>query len=649
MPSTVESPKYEPLTFRALLLGLFMVVLLNIAAPYSAFVMHSTHLATNYFPVGVAFPFFFLVAVVNVLVKLIRPSWAFKPHELAIAFIMGIVTSSIPTYGVTGYLLSVLAAPLYRASPENRWAEHFHEFIPTWICPRDMEAIRWFYEGLPPGMSIPWSAWIRPLAWWVPFICVVLFLCLCLIVILRKQWVERERLTYPLAQIPLEMVEQSNDRRLMPHFMRTWVFWLGFGIALFMVCWNILTYFYPLFPYLDLNFGWFNLGRGFPWLRMRIYPPMMAIAFMLQVDVSFSVWFFVLLGNIQVGIFNRVGYLFGPEDTYNASPGYMAWQGFGAFIVMVLLGLWMARSHLADVFGKAFGRRPHVDDSNEILSYRTAVFGGLASLIYIVSWLHASGMDFVVIGFFMFAVIILYLGLSRIVVEGGLVFLRGPIIPQSFTVYTLGSANLSPHSLTALGFSYAWFCDIIATFMPNGANAAKIGHALRISKRAMFWSIALALLVGFGISLWYTLYLGYQTGAYNFGEHVFTRGGDIPFDNIVSKMKNSFPTDWRRMSFLGIGAGVMSILTFMRYRFLWWPLHPFGFPLAAVGQVVWSSFSVFAGFLAKFIVLRLGGLTLYQRVKPFFVGVIFGYFTGTAISFVVDFIWFPGEGHSIYL
>jgi hypothetical protein len=114
-------------------------------------------------------------------------------------------------------------------------------------------------------------------------------------------------------------------------------------------------------------------------------------------------------------------------------------------------------------------------------------------------------------------------------------------------------------------------------------------------------------------------------------------------------MRNSFPTDWRRMSFLGIGAAVMALLTFCRYRFLWWPLHPFGFPLGAVGQVVVSCFSVFAGFVAKFIVMRLGGLQLYQRAKPFFMGVIFGYFTGSAISFVVDLIWFPGEGHSLYL
>ena len=647
--SDAGSPRYERLTVRALLLGLLMVVALNFAAPYSAFVMHSSHLATNYFPLGVAFPFFFLVAIVNVGVKLVRPSWAFKPHELAIAFIMGIVTSAIPTYGVTGYLLSIIASPFYRASPENAWAEHFHEFIPSWISPRDLEAVRWFFDGLPPGQSIPWSAWTRPLFWWVPFICVVLFVCLCLIVVQRKQWIERERLSFPLAEIPLDMVRQSDDGRFMPHFMRSWAFWLGFGIALFMVCWNIMTYFYPLFPALDLYFGWFNLGRGFPWLRMRAYLPMMAIAFMLQLDVSFSVWFFVLLGNIQIGISNRLGYTFGAEDVYNASPGYMAWQGFGAFIVMVLYGLWMARRHLADVLGKALGTRPHVDDSNEILSYRTAVFGGLAALVYIVGWLHCSGMSFPVIGLFLFAVTVLYIGLSRIVVEGGLVFLRGPIIPQSFTTYTIGSARISPQTLTALGFSYAWFCDIIATFMPNGANAVKVGHSLRIGRRAMFWAIALALFVGFGISLWYTLYLGYQTGAYNFGEWVFGRGCDVPFDNIVSKMSNPLTTDWRRMSFLGIGAAVMSVLTFMRYRFLWWPLHPFGFPLAAVGQVVWSCFSVFAGWLAKFIVMRIGGLSLYQRVKPFFMGIIFGYFTGSAISFFVDFFWFPGEGHSLYL
>ena len=40
---------------------------------------------------------------------------------------------------------------------------------------------------------------------------------------------------------------------------------------------------------------------------------------------------------------------------------------------MVLFGLWIARGHLRAVFRKAFTGDASVDDSGEIMSYRTAV------------------------------------------------------------------------------------------------------------------------------------------------------------------------------------------------------------------------------------------------------------------------------------
>ena len=40
-------------------------------------------------------------------------------------------------------------------------------------------------------------------------------------VILRKQWIERERLIFPLAQLPLEMTKKS--------FFKNKLMWLGFA------------------------------------------------------------------------------------------------------------------------------------------------------------------------------------------------------------------------------------------------------------------------------------------------------------------------------------------------------------------------------------------------------------------------------------
>ena len=102
------------------------------------------------------------------------------------------------------------------------------------------------------------------------------------------------------------------------------------------------------------------------------------------------------------------------------------------------------------------------------------------------------------------------------------------------------------------------------------------------------------------------------------------------------------------MSLFGIGLGVMVLLTFLKYRFSWWPLHPIGFPIAGVSYVYWTTVSVFIAWAIKFVLLQVGGATLYRRYRPFFLGVLTGYTLGVSLSVLVDVVWFPGAGHSVH-
>jgi hypothetical protein len=44
----------------------------------------------------------------------------------------------------------------------------------------------------------------------------------------------------------------------------------------------------------------------------------------------------------------------------------------------------------------------------------------------------------------------------------------------------------------------------------------------------------------------------------------------------------------------------------------------------------------------------VGGIELYRKGQPFFLGLIIGVATGVVISMMVDYIWFPHAGHHIY-
>jgi len=107
-----------------------------------------------------------------------------------------------------------------------------------------------------------------------------------------------------------------------------------------------------------------------------------------------------------------------------------------------------------------------------------------------------------------------------------------------------------------------------------------------------------------------------------------------------------------RHPFLGLvlAAGLAAVLVFStaRLRLAWWPLHPVGFAVGYVYPVRVTAFTVFLVWAFKSLVLRIGGIVLYRRLQPFFLGLLIGYTLGVGISTLVDVIWFPGNGHMVH-
>ncbi len=640
----------QALTARALLIGVAVVVFINVAAPYSENILGSSLLACDYLPLGVMLPFLMVVAFLNVGLRFLAPRFGLTRGELILIFIMGLVGTTIPTFGLTEYLISIIGSPYYFASPENQWAEFFHDHIPTWAAPQSREAVQWFYEGLPEGKSIPWGVWVVPLFWWLSFIGVVFFASLCVVVLLRRQWVVNERLTYPLAQVPLLMTEGTEDLSPWPRFLRNRVFWLGAAIPMAIVAWEILGWFYPAVPSTGLLRGrYLGTARDFPPIRFQLFLPLIGFTYLINLDVSFSIWFFYILGIVQVGVLKRFGLGIGSGDIYTSEgDASLGWLSFGGFVVMVWLGIWMARGHLKRVFAKAFGRDPDVDDSGELLSYRTAVWGLLLAVVYMALWLRQLGMTWPVIVLFLWCAFTLYIGITRIVVEGGLVFLRGPMIPQPFTVRMLGSVNVPAPAMTALALSYAWFCDVKAFFMPAVAHASKLLEIVRIHRKAVLTGVVVAVVVGVFVSVTAVLQTGYAYGAHHRGFWIFGGGALVPYDNVLSKIRNPFGPDWIRLELLMAGGLLMFVLMAARFRFPWWPIHPIGYAVSFTWPIWMSASSVFLGWLAKFIVLRVGGIKLFNQLKPAFLGLILGHFFACGIGLIVDLMWFPEQGHRLY-
>ena len=58
--------------------------------------------------------------------------------------------------------------------------------------------------------------------------------------------------------------------------------------------------------------------------------------------------------------------------------------------------------------------------------------------------------------------------------------------------------------------------------------------------------------------------------------------------------------------------------------------------------------SIFIVWLIKTVILRIGGLELYRKTIPLFLGILLGYLIGIGLGVIVDAIWFPGQGHFIH-
>jgi hypothetical protein len=635
---------------RAVLLGLGLVITINLWMPYSEYIVRASRLNLSHFPVAVFILFLGIRYLISPLFLYLKLGQPITPSEQLVIIAMGLAGGVVPGSGVLGFLFGTIATPFYFATPENRWAEFFHAHLPTWLVPPNTNgAMRDFYEGALPGTPIPWAIWIAPLFWWLLFIAAIIFVSACIAVILRRQWSDNERLTFPLLSPTLHLISPTKTSN--EPFQYNGLYWTGFGISFGILSWNMLNYFWPIVPSIDLALPFFYFAQGFPPIFPRFNIYVMGFAYFANLDVLFSMWFFHLLFyQIPGGLLNRVGYnMPGRGDPYGAldfSGG--GWLCFGAMFFFVFWGLYISRNHLKEVILKALNPNHPIDDSRELLSYRTATLGLLIGSLFIVIWLYQSGMAPIAIALYTLGTFVIYVGVARVVAQTGILFVQAPISAQVFTMYTMGAHALTTPTMTSLALSYALTNYIRGLFMPAFVHIAKLSEWIKTDHRKLLGAVFLGLLVGCFTFILYVIPLGYEHGAFNFNDIPIKSGTDRIYPVILSKIVNPFGTDWQRLGFFGGGMGLMALLTFLQYRFTWWPLHPIGLTVCSTNVARSNQVSIFLVWAFKLLVLRFGGVTAYRRFQPLFIGLLTGYGVGVALSFVVDAIWFIGQGHYVH-
>jgi len=425
---TGSSERNREVTLRAIVIGTIMCVLIGVLGPFWTFYLHTSTLFLDFNTAGATFLLFVLVVLLNGVLRILAPGLVLTRAELLVITAMMMIASAITTLGLIGYLIPNISFPYYYANQNNQWQTRVWPLIRKWMAPLGpgggTQAIEKFYRGLK-GEHIPidfWLAWLKPLALWGLFIVPFYLACITLMIVFRKQWVDYEKLTFPIAQVPLELAESAHAKSGGGTFLVDAAVWVGFAIPFLLGSYNALSGYFPqILP------GKINLRGSFPIFqgagRITIYFSFAMAGFMFMVPnrIAFSLWSLNLITVLIRTLIRRYG-LEMKEDLglygVGGSPVF-AHQAMGAVIALVALGFWHSRRHLRLVLRTALSRTGKAHDRDEILSYRSALLIFCLSFAVMVTWLHFAGLKVRFGVIFVLSALVLLMGVTRAVCQGG--------------------------------------------------------------------------------------------------------------------------------------------------------------------------------------------------------------------------------------
>jgi len=625
MQDTARRATVKPLTWRSITLGVLGCSVVTVWIHHAELVLGGdrghTALANTSIPVG-AFAALAALIAVNVLLRTVAPRFQLSQAELITIYVMMTVSTVLASSGGIHFLIPTLAAAFHFATPANQW-QYFQQWIPTWFAPRDLQALDEFYAG---NARVPVGVWLTPFWVWGGFLLAFVSATLCLSAILRRPWIDNERLTFPTAVLPLEMTEPGGS------LLRNRLMWIGFGVAFGIGTINNLHLNFPAVPGIQVRTvdasDWIT---EFPWnaagsLPVSFYPFVVGIAYLLSREVTFSYWFFFLFTRLELVTAAALGWR-QPGASVTTDPPYIQNQGAGAFIALALISLWMSRNYLGQVVRRAVGiSRSMKGEEREPLPYRWAFFGFLAAFGALILMCTVAGMS-LRISLLMFGLIFLYLiAATRIRAEAGNAWLFGPTVdPNTLITEGFGAGQLRPVDLTIMAYlrSVSTF-DMRCASMPHQLDGFRMAMAAGISLRQLVFAMAAAVAIAITVAFWSGLFVWYSLGAAAKTDWWRTEMGMIPFLELHSQLASPPRADLAAASFDAVGLGVTCLLAFLRMRFLGFPLHPVGYAMA--NTYSWGHLPVpfFIAWLTKTLVLRYGGMRLYRRSLPLFLGLIMG-------------------------
>ncbi len=616
------------ISLRALVLGVLLIPL-NVYWVIVAELRWYAILTLNPLFVTPVF-YLFVLVLLNALLHRFAPRWAFSAAELVVIYLMLVMSCTIATHDFIINLISLMGWARWFATPTNRWEDTLFPHLPRWLLVWDKELLEGYFQGNSTLYRLDvLRMWLAPLAFWSLFILIAGWTMLCLNVLFRRAWMDQTRLSFPIVRLPLALTEPFAPGSM----IRSRALWIGFVAAAGLDLLNGLHEWFPSLPYFQtravpIQFTqppWTAVG----WFVRTFYPFAIGLAYLVPLDVSFSCWFFYLFIKAQMVIGYQLGYGNIPDFPYVSEQGIGAWVTFGVLL------LYSSRGYLKEIF-TAVWRGDRTLDTGEPLPYRVALWGALVGLVAFAGFWWLAGMSLLWVLMMVATYFLLALCITRVRAEAGgqhTVWDLEPI--RLFRLFD--SSLMTPATMSAAALSH-WFWRLNRShIMPSQMEGFKLAQEHGIPLRRLVLPILLSLAVATVAGQWACLHVLYREGALAKCRGFAVWTGVESFGWLDSAINSGFKAEVNRWGVVGVSSLFTLFLYAMRTRFVGFPFHPLGYCIGP--GLVWLWLPFFIAWLVKFFVLRYGGLRMYRRTLPFFLGLVLGDYTMGALWSLIGVAW----------
>ncbi len=638
MPPHPEADERAPGTLatpRSVLLGCVLCGLIGLAGPYWCFYLMSSTMFADYHTAGATFSLLLLIVVFNLGLARAWPRSGLRGGELRLITAMTLTSGSIATSGLIAYLVPGMTAPYYHANETNLMHTRLWPHLPKWLFALDPDggtvAIRKFWLGLPAGEPIPWGPWIRPLTCWGIFVLAMFACMLAVMTIMRKQWMDHEHLSYPIAQVPAELCRVAERGGASGSILRSRAFWIGGGIAFLLASSAGLRHYFGFFPAFNVSHRVTGLGPMD--LPVNLRPVVLGLVFLIPNRVAFSVWFLALVSwvlrsflrayNLGLNEWMLYGVVGHPELQHMA---------MGSMIAFTAGSLWVARRHLRRVVLCALGRQEGYD-AGEPASYRSSLLvlaaGGVVALV----WFRLVGFQFFFGAILLLLTFVVYYAMARVIAQCGLPAINSPVVPSPYMASAFGTSLLGREQVIGLGTHLSWHADL------RNSPLSGAGHGMYLTGRrsgGLLWLLLVGLVITYVAGTLFTVRLGYRQGASGMHPWYVNNSSNLTWYWTSAMSQADRDPSCAGMAWMGSGAVVMAALMVAQRLLFWWPIHPVGFLTSGAYLVTAFWFSIFLAWFIKVLVTYFGGGSAYRAGRRFFIGLVLGYFVAGGIWAIID-------------